>query len=255
MTNDLTITKRFDLIIFDMNGTLTNTPFIDKAPLSILAGRDEKLAELKAAGLKLAIASNQGGVAFGFTTEAAAVDEVAGIAATLNIDGFRVAFGHPSPKRGYEEYASPEHLEKRKPGPGMPISLMKEFKVLAARTLMVGDRDEDRDAAAAAKIHFMWAKDFFGNINELLGTIWQSYRSLMEVADETDSVLDLRINYSGSGQVGYGHGTMQLAQWDMLEQAPAAIEKAIKGYQERLAEKKRVAEADFDPFLDSDDLP
>lgn len=247
---ELTIAKRFDLVIFDLNATLTNTPFIDKAPLAILAGRAEKLAELKAAGVKLAIATNQGGVAFGHTTEKAAIDEVAGIASTLTIDGFRVAFGHPGARGYYAEYANEEHMSKRKPAPGMLISLMKEFKSLAARTLMVGDRDEDQQAAQAAKVHFMWTKDFFGNTGELLGTIYQAYRSLLEIADQADSQYGLELFNDGSGRVGFGSNPW--ISWDMLEQAPGAIQTAIKGYTDRLAEKQRIAESDFDPFLDSD---
>lgn len=249
MNNMLDITRtRFKLYIFDLNGTLTNTPFVDKAPLSILPGRAEALAELKAKGAKLSIASNQGGVAFGFTTEQAALDEVAGVASSLNIDAYRVAFGHPSPKRGYEEYASQEHLSKRKPEPGMLISLMKEFRVSSLHTLMVGDRDEDRDAAHKAQCNFMWAKDFFANHDELLGTTYHLYRSLMGMADNADKLYTLEMWPDGSGRVGYSRNPW--ISWTSLDQAPQQMEQAIKDYPARLAEKKRIAESgdDFDPF-------
>lgn len=240
------------LYIFDMNGTLTNTPFVDKVPLAILPGRAEKLAELAATGAKLAIASNQGGVAFGFTTEQEATAEVAAIAGELNMHGFRVAFGHPSPKRGYEEYAAQEHLEKRKPAPGMLISLMKEFRVSASETMMIGDREEDRDAATAAHCQFMWTKDFFANLGELVATLYNLFHQAAHLMNER---MVLRLSSENTGALEWENGEM--IYWATLQQAPGAITAAIQRHQEEKARAEAVATVpdDFDPFLDNDDLP
>ena len=154
--------KQYLLIIFDMNGTLTNTPFIDKQPLHLLPGRKERCRALSNRGITLAIASNQGGVAFGFTSETLAKYEVATIAEQIGTKWFRVAYGHPKPKTGYEQYASSEHLAMRKPAPGMLIAIMKNTHFAPHETLMVGDREEDEQAAKNAGCDFMWAKDFFG---------------------------------------------------------------------------------------------
>ena len=50
----------------------------------------------------------------------------------------------------------------RKPAPGMLLQAIADAGVMAAQTLMVGDRDED--AGAAAGCAFMWAKDFFAEV-------------------------------------------------------------------------------------------
>ncbi len=54
----------------------------------------------------------------------------------------------------------------RKPGPGMLLHAMSKFHVTAARTLMVGDRDEDRQAAARARCDFEDATKFFAQFTE-----------------------------------------------------------------------------------------
>lgn len=153
--------KQFKLYIFDLNGTLTNTPFIDHKPLALLPGRAEKLAELIKQGAELAIASNQGGVAFGFTSEKEAEAEVAKIARMVGAAYYRVAFGHPKPARGYEQYASDAHLKMRKPAPGMLISIKREACLPLDDLVMIGDRREDEEAARAAGIAFILANDFF----------------------------------------------------------------------------------------------
>lgn len=47
------------LCIFDLNGTLTNTPFIDHKPLHALPGRRARLDALRNEGKRLIVASNQ----------------------------------------------------------------------------------------------------------------------------------------------------------------------------------------------------
>jgi len=53
--------KVYKLILFDLNGTIVNTPFIDHQPLHILSGRQEKLAALSHQGLITGVCTNQGG--------------------------------------------------------------------------------------------------------------------------------------------------------------------------------------------------
>lgn len=151
------------LAILDLNGTLTGTPFIDKQPLALLPGRLAKCQELREQGIKLAIASNQGGVAFGFTTEQIATQEVENIAQQIGAEDYMIAFGHPKPKKGFERYATPEMLALRKPEPGMLINLMEACGASPDETIMVGDREEDELAAGAAGVKFVLAGLFFGD--------------------------------------------------------------------------------------------
>lgn len=49
----------------------------------------------------------------------------------------------------------------RKPAPGMLLQAMQARNIQPHETLMVGDRDEDQQAAEAAGCGFMWANEFF----------------------------------------------------------------------------------------------
>lgn len=246
------------LYIFDLNGTLTNTPFVDKMPLAILPGRREKIAELQAAGHICAIACNQGGVAFGFTTEEAATEEVAAIARDLQIELFEIAFGHPKPGWDYARYKSPEHLARRKPEAGMLLALMERTGIGADETIMVGDRDEDKGAAEKAGCSFIWAVDFFGSPGEQLWKIYQCFQTAHESYQDTSMCLILYPG--GDGAIGWReYPTSDWATWSRPEEAPGIIDAALRPHKEiqehQKQEMKKWENDDFDPFLDMDDLP
>jgi D-glycero-D-manno-heptose 1,7-bisphosphate phosphatase len=151
------------LVIFDVDGTLVETKSGETFRKTAddwqwLPGRLAKLQELHQQGKMLALASNQGGVAFGYMHEEAIRWE---LAKTAN----EVAFGIPyficctHPKAVYTQYQKND--ERRKPGPGMLIEAQEHFKIGPIHTLMVGDRPEDEQAAQNAGVAFMWADDFF----------------------------------------------------------------------------------------------
>lgn len=152
------------LIIFDVDGTLVETKSKETFRKGaddwrLLPGREEKLKELKGRGVRLAIASNQGGVAFGHMEQEHIMIELHKTAKELGIPpgGVYICYNHP--KASIERYRTEDH--RRKPGPGMLIEAMRDFESEADETLFVGDREEDREAAKAAGVAFMWAKDFF----------------------------------------------------------------------------------------------
>lgn len=243
------------LYVFGFYGTTTNTPFIDKQPLAILPGRQEKLAQLKAGGAKLALVATEGGVAFGYTTEGAATDRVAGIAKQLSMDWYKVSFGHPTPKRGYEEYGLQSHLKMRMPAPGMLQELIELAKVYPWNTMLIGSRDEERDAALNAQCAFCWAKDFFTDFQTLLWSTYQQYCALQKATG--DGQLLLKLDPMG-GCVGYD-GSSNWVSWSDPVQAPHLIEQTRKKWEFAEEERKKRAATvpadDFDPFLDADDLP
>jgi D-glycero-D-manno-heptose 1,7-bisphosphate phosphatase len=120
-----------------------------------------KCAELIAAGNTLAVASNQGGVAFGiFTADEA---ELLVKAATEYIGGkaYRVCFYHP---KGRVAPWNQEH-RTRKPQPGMLIELMQSLNFSPQNTIMVGDWTSDKEAAEAAGCEFRWAHEFFERVD------------------------------------------------------------------------------------------
>jgi D-glycero-D-manno-heptose 1,7-bisphosphate phosphatase len=155
--------KDYDLYIFDVDGTLVRTrsgkEFRDgAADWELLPGRKEALAALKARGAKVGLASNQGGVAFGYLGWADVERELARLAGEVGADALHFCTFHPEGTLAPFRQAS----EFRKPAPGMLLAIMQDLGVGKDRTLMVGDRPEDRGAALAAGVDFADAGEFFG---------------------------------------------------------------------------------------------
>jgi D-glycero-D-manno-heptose 1,7-bisphosphate phosphatase len=155
------------LYIFDKDGTLiaslgkrpANTP----AEQRLLPGVFEKLAELRAAGHRLALASNQGGVAWGFLTLEKAEALMLDCAEKVGgLDAFRFSpyDSRAAARRPNSPYARED--ESHKPRPGMLLEIMAQLGAAPAETVMVGDQESDLQAAEAAGVQFAWAEAFFG---------------------------------------------------------------------------------------------
>lgn len=150
------------LYIFDVDGTLVTTrsgaTFRKSADdWQWLPGRLEKLRELERQGAILAIASNQGGVAFGYLDLKEIRDEMNKLAEEAHIFYVALCFSHP--KATLEAYR--EDSPHRKPGPGMLLEIIEALGEQIEQVVMVGDRPEDEQAAGAAGVGFVWAEDFF----------------------------------------------------------------------------------------------
>lgn len=159
------------LYIFDKDGTLVRSVVNEKtgkshAPNSLetqdyFADVAAKCWSLRSAGHTLAVASNQGGVAFGIFPADEAELLVSSAAIFIGAAGYRVCFYHPKGK------LAPYNADSynRKPQPGMIESLMHEFGFHPQDTTVVGDWEDDRKAAEAAGCAFEWAHTFFGRVN------------------------------------------------------------------------------------------
>lgn len=151
------------LYLFDVDGTLvrpaSNNTFRQTADDWVyLPGVEAKCQQLVAAGHQIALVSNQGGVAYGIFQLA---DITAAIEATGAGVGAALCLLCPyHPKGKLPEFAVDS--EHRKPKPGMLLEAMQRLGYAAADTTMVGDRDEDAQAAAAAGVSFIHANTFFG---------------------------------------------------------------------------------------------
>ncbi len=152
------------LIIFDTDGTLVTTKSgatfrKEASDWQWLPGRLEKLRELKQQGIRLAIATNQGGVAFGYMQAADILRELTRMIEEAGIvpGGLYICYSHPKATIGQYAYQD----NRRKPGPGMLLEAMRDFEAETDETLFVGDRPEDEEAAAAAGCDFIWAESFF----------------------------------------------------------------------------------------------
>jgi D-glycero-D-manno-heptose 1,7-bisphosphate phosphatase len=153
------------LYIFDADGTLRRTtvpglPCPNRAgEWELIPGVRERLARIEWGGLRGArfgVATNQGGVALGYLTLAAA--------RRLLAEMVYEAFGVPPPPGSIEICPHAPHAgcACRKPEPTMLLRLMRRFGATPAETLFVGDMDRDEEAARRAGTHFAWAHEFFG---------------------------------------------------------------------------------------------
>ena len=154
----------YKLIIFDVDGTLVTTKSGETFRKSAddwqwLPGRLEKLKALQEQGIHLGIASNQGGVAFGYMQARDIQAELRHMADAIPIHHEMLSICCQHPQATIDLYRMDS--ERRKPKPGMLIELMGFADVAASDTLMVGDREEDLWAAKNAGVTFMGAAKFF----------------------------------------------------------------------------------------------
>ena len=154
------------LYILDMDGTVS-----DKDTGELLPGALEKVGELRRAGHKIAIATNQGGVGLNYWKtihkfgkpkpeweEPAMRQWCSDIAHQIGADALYMAFAYRS-KAGYwsptpeGRHSDPSwRIDWRKPGPGMLLQAMQDFQSPPEQTVMVGDRESDAIAAQQAGI-------------------------------------------------------------------------------------------------------
>lgn len=171
------------LYLFDLDDTLiegfmalTGAPY-DYDRIAILPNRREVLADLRDAGHDVAIATNQGGVAFGYQTVAQVREKLLRTAWMLGAGGVPlvrtspvrkavapadvyVALHHPIAT--IERWQQPEHWNWRKPGAGMLEQAMRDRGVEAAQAVYVGDMEVDEQAAKAAGVRYVHPDEFFG---------------------------------------------------------------------------------------------
>lgn len=145
------------LYIFDKDGTLVeeiNGRPPNKPEEQVLkAGVKEKIADLKSAQHKIAIASNQGGVAKRFITFDEAMLLMFDVVEKIGgANCFRICPHHPKISE----------CNCRKPKPEMLLEIMWTLNIPQNETIMVGNDEVDRLAAEAAGVKFVWAVEFFG---------------------------------------------------------------------------------------------
>ena len=145
-------------VIFDRDGVLNADVGYAHRPDQIewVEGALEAVKAVNAAGLFAFVATNQSGVGRGYYDEAAVERLHAWMGAEVAAAGGRIdafVFCPHHPEAPLEAYR--RDCDSRKPGPGMIRSLLARFPVDPARTVMIGDRDSDLAAAAAAGIEGM----------------------------------------------------------------------------------------------------
>jgi HAD superfamily hydrolase (TIGR01662 family) len=171
--------KNIKLVIFDLDGTIAK-PF----GLELLPNVATWFAEWRGMDdqLEVAIATNQGGVAYRFhaletqpetawkypmqadvENRLTALTEELGIDESLVYVSFAYQMGPgqwvPTPilSAGDPRWSR----NWRKPNPGMLQMALQDCHLLPNQALMVGDQESDKAAAIAAGVPFAWAKHFF----------------------------------------------------------------------------------------------
>lgn len=138
------------LIILDRDGVINydSDDFI-KSPdeWRAIPGSLEAIALLNKAGIKVAIASNQSGLARGYFTE----DTLQKIHEKM-LNELRQHHGHVD-KIFYCPHGPKDNCLCRKPKPGMLLQAFKYFNITPEETCFAGDSQRDIDAAAAAGCH------------------------------------------------------------------------------------------------------
>ncbi len=152
------------LVIADLDDTLIEGYVQPRQPfarVAVMQGRVELLARLRAEGHTIGLATNQGGVAFGYSSEAEVEAKLACALVALGLpsDTF-VAVCYADPRSPNPRYQTGH--ERRKPSGAMLREAMVAHPAAAAAGVVyVGDRNEDAAAAADAGVPFAWADAFF----------------------------------------------------------------------------------------------
>jgi D-glycero-D-manno-heptose 1,7-bisphosphate phosphatase len=141
------------VVFFDKDGTLVeNVPYsVDSASMQLLPGTGEALKALHGSGWRLAVVSNQSGVARGLFSESALVAVEAHLREMVAdfgvpLAGFYYCPHHP--KGIVPEYTL--DCPCRKPAPGLILSACKQLEVDPRDCWLVGDSLSDVEAGQRA---------------------------------------------------------------------------------------------------------
>ena len=154
------------LYIFDLDGTLIESYMNPKRPfarVAVLPRRIEVLGDLRRQGHKIAIATNQGGVAFGYNTETEVQDKISRALKALGLeDDTFVAVCYSDRRARNPAYNRPADYARRKPSGAMLREAMAAWPEATQQgVLYVGDRPDDESAAQDAGVPFEWEREFF----------------------------------------------------------------------------------------------
>lgn len=134
------------IVFLDRDGTLLKeSPYLsDPRDAELLPGVGQGLAELQRAGFLLVIVTNQQGIGLGYFS--------VGDFIAVNTALFRLLmpFGVMISRIYYCPHSAAQACDCRKPAAGMLLRALREFDIPASQCVMIGDRDVDARAGAAA---------------------------------------------------------------------------------------------------------
>ena len=121
--------------------------------VSFIPGIFELVARARAAGMAVVVVTNQAGIGRGYYSEADFLAFTAWMQAAFERRGApidRVYFCPDHPEHGLGAYKRDTPM--RKPGPGMLLQAAQELQLDLARSVMVGDTENDMLAGIAAGV-------------------------------------------------------------------------------------------------------
>lgn len=141
------------VVFLDRDGTLVKAfegrPANTVEEIELLPGVPEGMIELKQAGLRTVMVSNQGGIGLGYMT----IDVLKAMNERLN--DLLILAKAPSIDAFYWcAHAPREGCECRKPRPGMFIRAQEDLQIDLSASYMVGDDVRDMEAAVCAGIRW-----------------------------------------------------------------------------------------------------
>ncbi|WFU18987.1 HAD family hydrolase [Bradyrhizobium sp. CB3481] len=166
-------------IFFDRDGVLNEDDgyVYEASKLKWIDGAREAVKAANDAGYLVFVVTNQSGVARGFFDEHHVQALHAWMAADLarigaRVDAFEYCPYHPDAV--IERYRQVSH--RRKPAPGMITDLLERFPVDLARSILIGDKPTDLEAARAAGLRGVLFSG--GNLAQFVRSVLQRSNSI-----------------------------------------------------------------------------
>jgi D-glycero-D-manno-heptose 1,7-bisphosphate phosphatase len=143
-------------VIFDRDGVLNvDHGYVGEVGrLEWIPGADRAIRALNEAGVAVAVATNQSGVARGYFDEAAVDRLHAAMRAHLAAQGAHIDSIYMCPFHAdavIPAFSHPDHPD-RKPNPGMILRAIADLGLDPARTVVIGDKASDMEAAERAGV-------------------------------------------------------------------------------------------------------
>jgi D-glycero-D-manno-heptose 1,7-bisphosphate phosphatase len=147
-------------VFLDRDGVLNRALVVDGVPrpptslarLEILPGVAESLAQLRGAGFRLIVVTNQPDIARGRQTLEAVNRLNSALRDRLDFDDLYMC-----------PHDDPDGCDCRKPRPGMLLRAAKAHGIELRKSVMVGDRDRDIEAGRAAGCRTVFVDHGYGN--------------------------------------------------------------------------------------------
>lgn len=144
-------------LFVDLDGTIRKTLSGKVCPnhpddQEVMEGRYDKLWDYKNKGYKIVAVSNQGGIGLGLMTNQRCREIMDDLDKKLGGVFDKMLYAPAHPKADHP---------LTKPNPGMFHLAAKGLGINLKRSIMVGDRDTDMEAAKRAGVKFHWAHEFF----------------------------------------------------------------------------------------------